>query len=112
LLSFAPIAGTEDADSAPTVRKSHRENPAAHFSEAVEPFFRLTMGEVFSNDTLSISEGELRLRERHTVLGLIFEVLLDVPLEARLTHGTKLADCEPKSHIKIWYVIWLFLSER
>jgi hypothetical protein len=92
LLAFPPVAGTEDADSTPTVRKSDCENAAAYFPEAVVPFFRLTMGEVFSNDTVWISEGVLRLRERHAVLGLIFAVLLDVPLEARLAHETRLAD--------------------
>jgi len=92
LLSFPPVAGTEDADGLPPVRKSDRENTAPNFSKVVVPFFRLTMGEVFSDDTVWISEGVLRLRERHAVLGLIFEVLLDVPFEARFAHGTRLAD--------------------
>jgi len=50
------------------------------------------MGEVFSNHTLLISEGMLRLRERDAVLGLIFEVFLDVPFKAGFAHGTRLAD--------------------
>jgi hypothetical protein len=109
LLAFPPIAGAEDADDPPTVRKSDRENPACHGPEAVVPFFCLTMGEVFSNDTAWIREGILRLRKRHTVLGLIFEVFLDVPFEACLAHGTRLADEEAKHHIKIWLYIWLRL---
>jgi hypothetical protein len=51
----------------------------------------------------------LRLRERHAVLGLIFEVFLDLPFEARCAHGTRLADEEDKCHIKIWLYIWLRL---
>src|SRR5262245_19883692 len=67
------------------------------------------MGEVFSDDTAWISEGVLRLGERHAVLGLIFEVFLDVPFEAGLAHGTRLADQEAQHHIKIWLSIWLRL---
>jgi hypothetical protein len=67
------------------------------------------MGEVFSNDTAWIREGILRLRERHAVLGLIFEVFLDVPFEAGLAHETRLADEAAKHHIKIWLYIWLRL---
>jgi hypothetical protein len=92
LLAFPPIAGTEDADGTPTVCKSHRENTAPNCAEAVVSFFHLTMGEVFSNDTVWIRKSVLRLRERHAVLGLIFEVFLDVSFEARIAHGTTLAD--------------------
>jgi hypothetical protein len=67
------------------------------------------MGEVFSNDTAWIREGILRLGERYAVLGLIFEVFLNVPFEADLTHGTRLADQEAHHHIKIWLSIWLRL---
>jgi len=109
LLAFPPIARTEDADGPLTVRKSDCENTAPNCSKAVVPFFRLTMGEVFSNDTLWIRKGVLRLRERHAVLGLIFEVFLDVPFEACLAQGTRLADEEAKHHIKIWLYIWLGL---
>jgi len=109
LLAFPPIAGTEDADGPPTVRKSDGENTAPNCSEAVVPFFCLTMGGVFSHDTVWIREGVLRLRERHAVLGLIFEVFLGVPFEARFTHGTRLADEKDKCHIKIWLYIWLRL---
>jgi hypothetical protein len=109
LLAFPPIAGAEDADDPPTVRESNRENPALHGPEAVVPFFRLTMGEVLSDDTAWICEGILRLRERYAVLSLIFEVFLDVPFEACLAHGTRLADQEAQHHIKIWLYIWLQL---
>jgi hypothetical protein len=44
------------------VRKSNHENPACHGPEAVVPLFRLTMGEVFSDDTAWIREGILHLR--------------------------------------------------
>jgi hypothetical protein len=67
------------------------------------------MGEVFSNDTVWIRKSVLRLRERHAVLGMIFEVFLDVPFKARFAHGTRLADEEDKYHIKIWLYIWLCL---
>jgi hypothetical protein len=67
------------------------------------------MREIFSNDSSWIREGILRLRERHAVLGLIFEVLLDVPFEAGFAHGTRLAEEEAKHHIKIWLYIWLHL---
>src|SRR5687768_7660789 len=67
------------------------------------------MGEVFSNDTVWIRKGILRLRKRHTVLGLIFEVFLDVPFKARFAHGTRLADWADRCHIKIWLYIWLHL---
>jgi hypothetical protein len=109
LLAFPPIAGTEDADGPPTVRKSDGENTAPNCAKAVVPFFRLTMGEVFSNDTLWIRKGVLRLRERHAVPGLIFEVFRDVPFKARFAHGTRLADEEDKYHIKIWLDIWFRL---
>jgi hypothetical protein len=109
LLAFPPIARAEDADGPPTVRKSDRENTAPNCAKAVVPFFRLTLGEVFSNDTVWIRKGVLRLRERHAVLGLIFEVFLDVPFKARFAHGTRLADEEDKCHIKIWLYIWLRL---
>jgi hypothetical protein len=109
LPAFPPIARTEDADGSLTVRKSDRENTATNGSKTVVPLFRLTMGEVFSNDTLWIREGVLRLRERYAVLGLIFEVFLDVPFEARFAHGTRLAGEEDKCHIKIWLYIWLRL---
>jgi hypothetical protein len=109
LLAFPPIARAEDADGPPTVRKSDRENTAPNCAKAVVPFFRLTMGEVFSNDTVWIRKGVLRLREPHAVLVLIFEVFLDVPFEARCAHGTRLADEEDKCHIKIWLYIWLRL---
>jgi hypothetical protein len=111
LLAFPPIARTEDADGPPTVRKSDCENTARNCSEAVVPFFRLTMGEVFSNDTVWIRKGVLRLRERHAVLGLIFEVFLDVPFKAHFAHGTRLADEEDKCHIKIWLYIWYYLLD-
>jgi hypothetical protein len=110
LPAFPPIAGAEDADDPPTVRESNRENPALHGPEAVVPLFRLTMGEVFSDDTAWICEGILRLRERHTVFSLVFEVFLDVPFEACRAHGTRLANEEAKHHIKIWLYIWLPLS--
>jgi hypothetical protein len=107
LLAFPPIAGAEDTDGSSTVGKSDRENPTLHGPEAVVPSFHLTMGEVFSNDTSWIREGILRLRERHTVLGLIFEVFLDVPFKAGFAHGTRLADEEDKCHTKIWLYVWL-----
>jgi hypothetical protein len=67
------------------------------------------MREVFSDDTAWIREGVLRLGERHAMLGLIFEVFLDIPFEAGLAHGTRLADQEAQHHIKIWLSIWLRL---
>jgi hypothetical protein len=50
-----------------------------------------------------------RLRERHAMLGLIFEVLVDVPFKACLAHGTRLADEAAKHQVKIWLYIWLCL---
>jgi hypothetical protein len=67
------------------------------------------MGEAFSNDTVWIRKGVLRLRERHAVLGLIFEDFRDVPFKARFAHGTRLADEEDQYHIKIWLYIWFHL---
>jgi hypothetical protein len=81
LLAFPPIARAEDADGPSTVRRSDGEDTAPNCAKAVIPFFRLTMGEIFSNDTVWIRNSVLRLRERYALLGLIFEVFLDVPFK-------------------------------
>jgi hypothetical protein len=54
-------------------------------------------------------KGVLRLGEQYAVLGLIFEVFLDVPLKAHFAHGIRLTDWENRYHIKIWLYIWLRL---
>jgi hypothetical protein len=89
--SFPPVAGTEYADGTPTIGKADRKDTTANFSEAVKPSFCLTMREIFRDDTLWISKGVLRLGEPHPMLGLIFEILVNVPFETRLAHETMLA---------------------
>jgi hypothetical protein len=43
LFSLPPVAGAEDANGPPPVRKADREDPTTDFPKAVVPFFPLTM---------------------------------------------------------------------
>jgi len=61
LLALSPVAGTEYADHAISIGKTHRENAFANPTEAIVPFLGGTVGGVFGNDAARIKKSELRL---------------------------------------------------
>jgi hypothetical protein len=46
------------------------------------------------------------------MLGLIVDVLVDIPFEASLAHKNILAGQRQDCHIKIWLLMWLSLASN
>lgn len=63
---------------------------------------------MFRNNTIRISESNLRFREGNAVLGLIDKILLRIPFKAFHAHWETLAKFWPYVHIGIWRFIWRF----
>lgn len=59
--SSSPKSGANDSNNADSVCESDGQNPVGDFPETVIPLFRITMGNVFGDDTMCIEESILRL---------------------------------------------------
>ena len=110
LSSLAPVAGTENSYGASTVGKSDGEDTATNSAETVVTLFCLTLGKVFSDNTMWISKSVLRLSKRNAMLGLILDVLVDIPFEVSLAHRNILAIERYDYHTKIWFIYMAFLT--
>lgn len=55
-LSFAPIAGADDSNDRGAISEPHRENATINFTETVEPFFGLAVGDVLDNHAPGVGE--------------------------------------------------------
>jgi hypothetical protein len=90
-LTLAPESGAEDADDAPAVGESHCEHTATNAAKAIIALFFGTMRQVLCDHTPGIRESMLRFNKGHSMLGLIIEVLLRIPIESSLCHRLRLA---------------------
>ena len=91
LFAFSPIACTKDANYIFTIRKAHREDAFTKTAKAIVSILGRAMRSVFCDNATRVCEGELCFREGHTVLFLVFPVLLRIPFEPRLGHSQRLA---------------------
>jgi hypothetical protein len=95
----SPVASSKYSNHATAVCKPHSQYPASNSSEAVIPFLALAVGQVFSDNTVWISESVLGFSEGNPVFGLIQEILIGVPFEALLAHVGSVVPSQPESHI-------------
>lgn len=68
MLAFAPSACPDNSDQTAALRKSNSQDTLPCLSETVIPFLTMTVGQVFRNNAIRISEDNLRLREGNTML--------------------------------------------
>jgi hypothetical protein len=97
-LTLPPVAGTKDSKYLLSVGESNGHDPTSNFTKAVQSLLTVTVRKIFCDDALRVSKGILSDRERHPVLALVDEILLNIPLEALLGHAgdyTKGAKIEP-----------------
>src|SRR5580704_5236648 len=83
-LSFPPIAGAEDADSATAPGETHRHHAGPNHAEAEVAWLCAAMIQILGDDTARIEERCLRLRKRDAVFQAIGTILGVVPFKARL----------------------------
>jgi len=101
LLSFSPIAGSEDPDDIATIREPDRQDAAFHPPEAVVPLLAAAVRTVFRQHAVGIRKGKLRHGERNVVLVLIIEVFRRVPLEPGLSDAERLTNVWQYCHISV-----------
>jgi len=101
-LALSPVAGPEDPDHVLAVREADRQDPAFDPPEAVMALLLRAVGQVFRDHTLRIREGQLRLRERDSVLSLVRPILRRLPLEPGLWHQRRLARIGLPIHTLVW----------
>ena len=80
-----------DTDYVLTIREANRENSGANLPKTEVPLFAGTVGYVFRDDALRVSEGELRQREGHPVFLLVLVGFVLVPVEPGLRQWPRLA---------------------
>ena len=103
LLSFSPVAGSDNTDSAKAICKSYCQNSAAIFiqTEAIVAFLFCAMAQIFSYNAILIQECILSLEERYSVFSLVCLVLGFIPFKARFAHLGSIAIIWLNSHIAI-----------
>ncbi len=85
LFSFPPIPSADNADNAASIGKPNGENARSNLAKTILPLLFLTMGQVFGDNTLWVSEGVLRIFKRDAMLLQVFSILVLIPLEP-VTH--------------------------
>lgn len=99
---LSPVAGPENPDHVLAVRETDRQDPALHPPEAVMALLLRAVGQVLRDHTRRIREGQLRLRERDSVLSLVRPILRRLPLEPDLWHRCRLTRISLRSHTVVW----------
>src|SRR5262245_62080257 len=86
LLALAPVPGAENSDDVFAIREADRHHPALDPAEAVVSLLARTMGEIFRDHAVRVSERQLGLDERYAVFLLVLVIFLRVPFEPRPRH--------------------------
>jgi 2,3-bisphosphoglycerate-independent phosphoglycerate mutase len=82
LLALSPVASTEDANDATSVREPHSEDSAATATEAeVAGFLGRAVSEVLGENSVNVQERAGGLKEADAMLLLVGTVLTSIPLE-------------------------------
>lgn len=84
LFSFAPVAGSNDANAIAALGETHGDNSAPGAPNAEQTRFLFAMSFVNRNHPARIEKGALRFRKTDPVFSEVERILLVVPFEFHL----------------------------
>ncbi len=91
LFSFAPVAGSDNADDVFAIRESHCEYATRNVAEAQTALLSRALRKILGDDSQRICKSALSLFKGDSMPGLILEVLLGIPIESNRRHATRIA---------------------
>jgi hypothetical protein len=86
-LPFAPVSGTDYANSALAVCESNSDDAVSDLAETVEARLHIAMADVLGDQTARVGERVLSINKRDAVLSPILVIFVRIPLEVRTRHA-------------------------